>query len=104
MSAYFIAHRRRITDSETLKNYHDVEMSLQKFGGSVLARSDAYKVLEGNWHPGRKHDDSQPERITVIEFPDMAKLEAWYNSADYATLKNIRTHSADFDAIAVEGA
>ena len=103
MSAYFIAHRRDITDPQSLKKYDEVEKSLQKFSGTVVVRSDAYQVLEGEWHPGRKFDDAQPQRITVIKFPDMTKLKAWYNSPDYAALKDIRLHSAHSDAIAVEG-
>ncbi len=104
MSAYFIAHRRRITNPEALKRYQHVDATLAKFGGVVLVREEDYQVLEGAWHPGQRRDDSRPERITVIKFPDRAKLEQWYNSPEYAPLKDIRTNSAEFDAIAADGA
>lgn len=46
-------------------------------------------------------DDSRPERITVIQFPDMATLRRWYDSGDYADLKKIRQRSAAADIVAV---
>jgi len=104
MAAYLIAHRRDITDSETLKKYRDgIEETLNKFGGEVLSREDGFEVLEGSWHPGEKGDDEHPERVTVIRFPDMAALKGWYDSEDYAPLKAIRKKSAKTDVVAVEG-
>jgi len=45
---------------------------------------------------------SQAHRVVVIEFPSMDKLLAFYDSADYATLKSLRMHSSDSRIIAVE--
>jgi uncharacterized protein (DUF1330 family) len=105
MSAYLIVHRREITDSEALKSYSDgIDVVIAKFGGKIAARSDSFKVLEGQWHSGRPHDDSKPERITIIKFPNMAKLQEWYDSADYAELKAIRQRSSRSDMVAVETA
>jgi uncharacterized protein (DUF1330 family) len=105
MAAYAIVHRRSISDSEALKKYREgVEATISKFGGRVLVRADTFEVLEGNWHPGRKADDDYPERLVVIEFPDMAALKAWYNSDDYAELREIRQHSSSSDFVAVQGA
>lgn len=105
MAAYLIVHRREITDTEALKKYADgVRATIAKFGGKVLLRADAFEALEGNWHPGKKFDDSRPERLTVIEFPDMERLRAWYDSADYAPLKAIRQKSSESDVVAVNGA
>ena len=103
MSAFFIVHRRSISDPERLKEYrHGVGETIRRFGGKVVVRADAFQVLEGGWHPGERGDDSEPERVTVIEFPDMASLRSWYDSPDYAPLKKIRQSSAQSDAIAVE--
>lgn len=41
MPAYFIAHRREITDPETLKAYAGVESTLRPYGGKVIVRSDS---------------------------------------------------------------
>ena len=104
MPAYLIVHRRKITDPESLKSYDHVEETIGKFGGKVLIRSDEFLVLEGRWHTGSRSDDSRPERITVIEFPDMAQLRHWYDSQDYAALKEIRKENSASDIVAVEGA
>jgi uncharacterized protein (DUF1330 family) len=104
MPAYLIVHRRKITDPENLKQYDNVEDTIGKFGGKVLIRSDEFLVLEGRWHSGSQSDDSRPERITVIEFPDMAQLRHWYDSQDYAKLKEIRKENSASDIVAVEGA
>ncbi|HEX3973354.1 MAG TPA: DUF1330 domain-containing protein [Stellaceae bacterium] len=104
MPAYLIVHRRKITDPESLKRYDHVEESIGKFGGKVLIRSDEFLVLEGRWHSGSDTDDGRPERITVVEFPDMAQLRGWYDSQDYAALKEIRRENSASDIVAVEGA
>ena len=104
MSAYFIMHRRDITDPERLKDYRKgVDATIARHGGKPVVRADCYEVLEGEWHPGANRNDALPERVTVIEFPDMASLKAWYQSDDYARLKDIRQSSAVSDAVAVEG-
>lgn len=105
MSAYFIVHRREITDSARLKSYRDgVDRTIERFGGKVVVRADGFEVLEGKWEPGRNRDDGHPERITVIEFPNMAALKDWYESPEYSALKTIRQSSSRSDVAAVEGA
>jgi uncharacterized protein (DUF1330 family) len=104
MPAYLIVHRRKITDAQSLKHYDNVEATIGKFGGKVLIRSDEFLVLEGQWQSGSSADDALPERITVIEFPDMTELRRWYDSQDYAKLKEIRKENSASDIVAVEGA
>jgi uncharacterized protein (DUF1330 family) len=87
-----------------LKCYDNVESSIGKFGGKVLIRADEFLVLEGQWHSGSRTDDSRPERITVIEFPDMVQLRRWYDSQDYAALKDMRRENSASDIVAVDGA
>lgn len=104
MTAYLIVHRRSITDPATLKRYADgIDETIAKYGGKPLVRADNFEVLEGNWHPGHKDDDSEPERVTVVAFPDMAALKSWYESKEYAELKALRQMSAQCDVVAVEG-
>jgi uncharacterized protein (DUF1330 family) len=104
MTAYLIVHRRDITDPEKLKDYRKgVNDTIAKYDGTVVARADGFEVLEGNWHTGAKRDDSEPERVTVLQFPDMQHLRRWYDSPEYARLKEIRIAAADCDVVAVEG-
>lgn len=104
MAAYFIAHRKDISDSEKLRAYaRTVDETIEKFGGEVLARCDGFEVLEGSWESGTKRDDSEPERVTIIRFPDMGSLKSWYGSQEYRKLKTIRQESSVSDVVAVEG-
>lgn len=104
MAAFLIVHRREIRDARRLAEYaKGIDETIARFGGQVVARADGFEVLEGAWQPGRKGDDSRPERVTMIRFPDMAALEAWYGSDEYAPLKRIRQEAAVCDVVAVEG-
>lgn len=104
MPAYLIVHRREITDSEALQAYGEgVGATIDKFGGKILVRSDAFDVIEGDWQSGQKAVDTKPQRIVVVEFPDMASLRAWYDSDDYAPLKTIRQNSSLSDFVAIQG-
>jgi uncharacterized protein (DUF1330 family) len=71
-----------------------VDSTIARYGGKPVARADGFEVLEGGWHAGRKGDDSQPERVTAIEFPDMGRLKAWYTLKEYALLKSVRQEAA----------
>lgn len=103
MTALLIAHRREITDPEALADYADgIDTTLAKHGGKVIARADRFEVLEGSWHSGEADDDSEPQRVTVIAFPDMLALKSWYDSEEYGHLKAIRQRSAKVDMVAVE--
>jgi uncharacterized protein (DUF1330 family) len=90
MPAYLIVHRRKIIDTESLKLYENVAATIGKFGGKVRIRSDEFLALEAQWHSDSRSDDGRPERITVIEFPEMSQLRGGYDSRDYARLKEIR--------------
>jgi uncharacterized protein (DUF1330 family) len=104
MTAFLIMHRQEITDPAKLRDYRKgVGATIAQHGGKVLARQDGFEVLEGDWQSGARGDDSEPERVTVIEFPDMAALKGWYDSEDYEPFKKIRTASAISDVIAVDG-
>ena len=65
------------------------------YDGRFLVRGGQTRVLEGSW---------QAHRMVVIEFPTMAKLLAFYDSAEYATLKSLRMHASNSRIIAVEEA
>ena len=69
MTAYLIAHRRAITDPETLMAYDGVDATLGKFGGKVVVRADGFDVLEGRWHSGSSDSDARPGRHRLSSFP-----------------------------------
>lgn len=57
-------------------------------------RGGASEVLEG---------DRQPNRLIVLEFPDMDALRRWYRSDEYQALLRIRQSAARSTIVAVEG-
>ncbi len=73
----------------------DVGATLAKFGGRFVVRGGAVKPYEGGWNP---------QRVVVIEFPDMATLDAWYRSPEYKPLLDLRLAATSGRLIAVEGA
>ena len=94
MAAYLIADID-VSDTGAFEEYRrDVPASEMPFGGRYLARGGLTEVLEGDW---------DPHRLVIIEFPDMASLKAWYNSAEYQRLKAIREKCATSRLIALDG-
>lgn len=94
MPAYVIADLK-VKDAAAYEAYKTgVAATVSKFGGRFLVRGGEVKAFEGDW---------KPERLVLIEFPDMAKLEAWYHSADYAPLLDIRLAASDGRLIGAAG-
>lgn len=95
MPAYVIADIE-VKDAAAYEAYKkDVGATVDKFGGRFVVRGGAVVPYEGGW---------TPQRIVVIEFPDMATLEAWYHSADYKPLLDLRLGATSGRLIAVDGA
>ncbi len=95
MAAYVIGEIE-VTDPATYADYgRQVLATIQKHGGRFVVRGGAVDPLEGGW---------TPKRIVVLEFPSMAKARAWYDSAEYAPLIDLRQKASRGKLIAVEGA
>jgi uncharacterized protein (DUF1330 family) len=94
MAAYVIADIE-VQDESRYDDYRkQVAATIEKFGGRFLVRGGAHQVLEGNW---------QPVRMVVLEFPDMAALQAWYQSEDYGPLITLRQSASTGSLVAIEG-
>lgn len=95
MAAYLVVDTLEVTDPAGLQEYGKGTGPLvAKHGGKVLSRGEGMEALEGDWKPGR---------LVIIEFPDRAALEAWYNSAEYKPLIEKRQASAKANLVAVNG-
>ena len=93
MAAYWIGEHA-ITDSTKFEEYlREAIPMIERFGGRYLTSVGTHEVLEGDW---------QPNRVAVIEFPDMVTLKAFYHSPEYQPLIALR-RSAAADVIAVQG-
>jgi uncharacterized protein (DUF1330 family) len=99
MPAYLIAEHT-ITDTAKFEEYRTkVAPMIAKFGGKYLTKGGSHRIFE-------KKDNAvwQPERVVIIEFPDRAALNAWYNSPDYQPLIALRRGAARDMLIALDGA
>jgi uncharacterized protein (DUF1330 family) len=84
-----------ITDPALYEEYRrEVPAVIAAHGGRYLVRGGAVKVLEGNGVPNRQ---------VILEFPDMARLEAFYHSPEYQRLVAIRQRAASGALFAIEG-
>ena len=82
MAAYLIAEHI-ITDHSKFDEYRTrVGPMIAKHGGRYLTKGSSHNLPEGgHW---------KPERIVIIEFPDMGSLNAWYTSPEYQPLIALR--------------
>jgi uncharacterized protein (DUF1330 family) len=94
MPAYLIAEHI-ITDPAKFEEYRTkVGPMMAKYGARYLTKGASHKMPEGgHW---------KPERVVVIEFPDMDSLNSWYKSAEYQPLLALRKHcTSDQDMLFV---
>jgi len=98
MPAYLIAEHT-ITDAAKFEEYRTkVGPMIAEHGGRYLTKAGSHVVLETDkavW---------QPQRVVIIEFPDMAALNAWYRSPEYQPLIGLRQGAALDMLITLEGA
>ena len=93
MAAYMIA-RITVTDPADYATYAAQTAALaERFGGRFLVKGGAMTQLEG----------AGPDRHVVVEFPDRASAEAWYNSTEYQAILPIAQRAGQRDLVIVEG-
>ena len=94
MSAYLFANVE-VTDAAGYEQYRQrVTATIEAFGGRYLVRGGATELLEG---------DFAPKRLVILEFPDMTRLKAWYQSPAYRPLIELRQKTTTSTLVAVEG-
>ena len=89
----------KITDAAKFEEYRTrVGPMIAKYGGRYLTKGGSHEMPEGgHW---------KPERVVIIEFPDMDALNVWYTSAEYQPLIALRKQcTSELDMlITLEGA
>jgi len=94
MPAYVIADIE-VTDAAAYEEYKKATPgSLAPYGGRFLVRGGAVEVLEGNW---------SPRRLILLEFENIERARAWWNSEEYRAAKALRHASSRGSLILVEG-
>ncbi|HEX5264347.1 MAG TPA: DUF1330 domain-containing protein [Phenylobacterium sp.] len=94
MAAYLYVNIE-VTDAAGFEAYRaQVLATIEQFGGRYLARGGPGTRLEG---------DLEARRQVLLEFPDMAALEAWYGSDAYRPLLDLRKATSRGEVMAFEG-
>jgi uncharacterized protein (DUF1330 family) len=80
--AYFMVQVKAKSLEELSVRYAQAAIaSLMKLGGQMIAGTPSPTVLEGEW------DGSW---AAILRFPSLELAQAWYNSAEYQPLKELR--------------
>ena len=94
MPVYLVAEIE-IKDPEMYSRYVDkVPAVIRRFGGRYLSQGGQVTPLSGNWNP---------ERVILIEFPTLEKLQQCFNSEKYLEIAPFRTQSTLSRSIIIEG-
>lgn len=95
MSTYAVAYVRRLINAspEIAEYLRRVSDTMDPFGGRFLIHDGKREVLEGSWDGG----------LIVLEFPDWASAQGWYDSPAYREILPFRTNNIEMDVILAEG-
>ena len=92
--AYYIGEHEIRDESAFAEYLKQVIPIIERHGSRYLTKPGTHEILEGHW---------QPNRVVIVQFPDMASLRAWYHAPDYQPLIAKRQRSARDVMIAIEG-
>ncbi|MEU4773078.1 DUF1330 domain-containing protein [Micromonospora sp. NPDC023644] len=94
MPAFAIAHLHDAPVNEDILTYIErVQSTLEPFGGRFRVHGAEVEVKEGDW----------PGVVVVVEFPDVERARAWYDSPAYQEILPLRTRHMPGSAVIVEG-
>lgn len=85
MPAYVIVDVHLQNRERFMEYAKQVPKTLEPYRGRFLVRGGAHETVEG---------DYRPERIVILEFPDLQAAKAWYASPAYQAILAIRTQSS----------
>lgn len=94
MAAYAIVDMT-VTDTVKIGDYRKLaEASVATYGGRFLVRGGRCETVDGDW---------KPQRVVVIEFPDLEQAQRWRASPEYNKACEIRNQAARTRMLLVEG-
>jgi uncharacterized protein (DUF1330 family) len=94
MAAYLIVEVETIDEALMTEYRKHTPGAVAKFGGKFIVRGGKTRTVEGGW---------TPSRLVVIEFPDFAKAEEFYDSEHYKPLLAMRLKAGKSKAVIVDG-
>ncbi|UMG93931.1 DUF1330 domain-containing protein [Nocardioides sp. TF02-7] len=94
MTCYAICYLRDVDLGDEIVEYIDrIDETLAPYGARWLVHGGRLTPIEGDWDGD----------VVIIEFPDTATAQAWYDSPGYQAILPLRTeHSRSVTAL-VEG-
>jgi len=93
MPAYIVS-MMSIEDAEVYKKYTDKTPPIvKKYGGKFLTRGEKVTTVEGTPYEGR---------MVLLEFPDKASIEAWFNDPEYQAVMKFRHASSTMNMLLVQ--
>ena len=94
MSVYSISSIT-VKDWDTYREYMDhVPAIIEKYGGRYLVRGGDIISDDTSW---------QPQRVVILEFPDLAQMKAFRDSDEYKPVAELRHKAADTEGFVVTG-
>jgi uncharacterized protein (DUF1330 family) len=94
MPAYIIA-RVEVTDPERYREYTTATpAAIARFGGKFIVRGGEVLTLEG---------PRETRRVVIIEFPNLERAKAFYNSPEYTAARKLREGAAEGQFLAIDG-
>jgi len=90
LAAYLVVEHT-IAEPARFEEYRaKVAPIIAKHGGRYLTKGGSPKLLESGRRP--------PDRVMIIEFPDMGALDAFYTAPEYQPLIPLRQSAVQMDA------
>ena len=94
MAVYVIADIQ-VTDPIAYDQYRPLAAtSIARHGGRFIVRAGKVDLLEG---------EPEPERVVVIEFPDVETAHRWHRSEEYQAALKLRQAASHGRVFLVEG-
>ena len=94
MAAYVLCEID-VTDPEAYEGYKALAApAVEAHGGRYIVRGAPAELLEGS---------AEPQRIVVLEFPDLEAARRWYGSAEYGAAIAARAGAATARFVLVDG-
>ena len=84
-----------ITNPAGLEPYRAaVDDTITQYGGRFIVRAGATRLLEGG---------PEPKVVVIVEFPDTAAFDRWWNSPEYRKILPSRLENSTGRIFIVEG-
>lgn len=94
MTAFFVS-RIRVKNKDKMQEYAQATgPTIGAHNGKLVLKGAADSTLLGN--------DAGAHITSIVEFPSLDELNAWFNSPDYQAFTNLREQAGEMQFVAYE--